>query len=253
MGGFIPALADYTYPILWWGLLPVVDAYNYRRRCLSMWRGQTKHFIATTVPVSVIFWLIFEVLNLAAPQWQYRGGITNIYAQSLFGFVAFATVIPIVVESYWLAGGAFCLPASFAAAFLKWRYAAILMGLAFAAIPFFNRVFWFNQGIWLAPGLVLLPFARSAPCVSARRFAAAIIACGLVSGFFWELLNYWSPTHWEYLILPAWPHLFQMPVIGYIGFIPFALTSMIVYERQLRLRVRVGMSAALYAAALGLL
>jgi hypothetical protein len=239
MAGLIPPLADYTYPIVWWGLLPIVDAYNHRRRGLSLWRGRARQ--------------LFEALNLAAPQWRYKGGIDNVHAQALFGFIAFATVIPIMVEAYWLVGGPFCLPQQFAAAFRKWRWAAIMIGLILAAIPFVNRVFWFNQGMWLAPGLMLLPFGKSPPCARTRRFVGAVAASGLIAGFFWELLNYWARTHWEYLILSTTPHLFQMPLPGYTGFIPFALTSMVVYEQQGRLRARVVTSVLLYAAALGVL
>jgi hypothetical protein len=253
MAGLIPPLANYTYPIVWWGLLPIVDTYNYRRHRLSLWRGQARQFLLITIPVSVLFWLLFEALNLAAPQWRYKGGIGILHAQVLFGFIAFATVIPIMVEAYWVVGGPFCLPDPFGAVFRKWRGAAITIGVILAAIPFVNRVFWFNQGMWLAPGLVLLPFANSPPCSRARRFAAAIASSGLIAGFFWEMLNYWARTHWEYLILPTTPHLFQMPLLGYTGFIPFALTSMVVYEQQARWRARVVTSVLLYAAAVGAL
>ncbi len=253
MAGLIPVLENYTYPMVWWGLLPIVDAFNYRRRGLSLWRGRARHFLLITIPVSVLFWLLFEAFNLAAPQWRYKGGIDNLHAEVLFGFIAFATVIPIMVESYWLASGPFCLPESFAAVFRRWRGAAIVIGVMFGAVPFFNRLFWFNQGMWLAPGLVLLPFAKSPPCSRTSRFVIALAASGLVAGFSWEMLNYWARTHWEYLILPAAPHLFQMPLLGYTGFIPFALTSMIVYERQLRLRARLLTGVLLYVAAFGAL
>lgn len=245
----IQLLADYTYPIIWWSLLPLVDAYNQRRRGLSLWRGRTRHFLLITIPVSVLFWLLFEVFNLPSPQWHYKGDINNLHAQVLFGFIAFATVIPIMVESYWLVGGRFCLPAAFSRVFRKWRAASVLAGLVFAAIPFFNDIFWFNQGIWLAPAFILLPFTKIRPCESTRRFVRALVLSGLLAGFLWELLNYWSRTHWEYLILPGAPHLFQMPLPGYIGFIPFALTALVVYEQQLRLPPRIAISALLYAGA----
>lgn len=253
MAGWIPPLADYTYPIVWWGLLLVVDRFNERHHGISLWRGRSKHFLLVTIPVSVLLWLLFEVLNLAAPQWRYKGGIDNIHAQVVFGFIAFATVIPIMAESYWIVGGRFCLPAAFRDFFAKRRGAAILAGLAFAAVPFFNDVFWFNQGIWLTPALILLPFTSVVACKSPGRFARALALSGLLAGFFWEMLNFWARTHWEYLILPGAPHLFQMPLPGYLGFIPFALTALIVYEQQVRLPARITVSVILYGAAFALL
>ena len=253
MAGFIPPLADYTYPIVWWGLLLIVDNYNRRRRGLSLWHGNTRHFLLITLPVSVLFWLLFELMNLPSPQWRYKGGIDNLHAQVLFGFIAFTTVIPIMAESYWLLAGRFCLPSAFASWFRRNKTASILIGLALAAIPFFNSVFWFNQGIWLAPAFILLPFSEVRSCEQPRKFIKGVILSGLLAGFFWELLNYWARTHWEYLILPGAPHLFQMPLPGYLGFIPFALTAMIVYEQQLRLPARAAISTALYAAAIAAL
>lgn len=253
MAGLVPFLADYTYPIVWWGMLLIVDAWIDRRRGLSLWRRQLPHFVLVTIPISVLFWLLFEGMNLPAPQWRYKGGVDSLHAEVLFGFIAFATVIPIMVESYWLVAGEFCLPQALLAAFRKHRIFSILLGVAFAAIPFFNDVFWFNQGIWLAPALVLLPFAKIRRCAHPRRFAAGLIVSGVMAGFFWELFNYWARTHWEYLILPGAPHLFQMPLPGYIGFIPFALTSLVVYEHQLRLSSRIVTSALLYSGSVAVL
>lgn len=248
--GLIPPLADYTYPIAWWGLLPILDAWNMKQHRLSLWNGRAKHFLLITIPLSVLFWLLYEIFNLASPQWHYRGGIRSISAQALFGFVSFATVIPIMLECFWLLGGEFCLPAAFAGFFKRRRVASILVGLLLAAIPFFNRIFWFNQGIWLVPAFLLLPFARIRPCRRPSAFAFALVSSALLAGFLWESLNYWARTHWEYLILPHAPHLFQMPLPGYIGFIPFALTALVLYEQQLRLRARVATGALFYAAAL---
>src|SRR6266545_3798339 len=113
MAGWLGPLADYTYPIVWWGLLLIVDEWN-ARSGRSLWRGRLRHFLLITLPISVLFWLLFELLNLASPQWRYRGDITGVTAQVLFGFVAFATVIPIMVEAIWICMGPFCLPAAVA-------------------------------------------------------------------------------------------------------------------------------------------
>jgi len=253
MAGLIPSLTAYTYPIVWWGLLLIVDGWNQRRHSLTLARTGWTHFLSITVPVSVLFWLFFELLNLPSPQWRYRGGIASIVEQSLFGFVAFATVLPIMAESWWLIAGSYCLPPGFAAVFRRWRVPSIVLGLVFAALPYFNHYFWLNQGMWLSPALILLPFARTDECARPGRFITALVVSALLAGFFWEMLNYGAQTHWEYLILRGAPHLFQMPVPGYIGFIPFALTSLVVYELQRRIPARPVTGIALYAAALTIL
>src|SRR5690242_13652418 len=102
MAGLIPAIGEFTYPIVWWGLLLVIDALNRIKTGATLWN---RHFWLIVMPASVIFWLVYEFLNLFAPQWRYTGGIRSLPAQILFGFAAFATVIPIMVECFRLVAG----------------------------------------------------------------------------------------------------------------------------------------------------
>lgn len=249
MLGLIPALADYTYAIVWWGLLAVIDAWNSYRRGVSLWFGRERQFLLITVPASVLLWLLFELLNLAAPQWRYHGGVESIAGQVLFGFAAFATVIPIVVEGYWLIAEVFCVPHSLRLAVRDHRLLIPAAGCILLSAPAYNKLFWFNQGIWLAPALLLVPFVPLTECDGWGRFLLRMAVTGLVAGFFWECLNFWARTHWEYLILPNAPHLFAMPLAGYLGFIPFAFTVLAFYEWLARIRPRVFTGICLYSAA----
>lgn len=246
---YVRTLANYTYPIVWWIVLPAVDWWNYRRSGLSMWRGNGFHFLGIVLPASTIVWLFFELLNLPAPQWRYGGDIGGMWPKVLFGFVAFATVIPIMVESWWLvAGRRQCLPAEWLKFCREHARALLVLAVVFAAIPFFNDVFWFNQGMWLIPALVLLPFTPVEEC-GVRPFGRAIVLSGLLAGLAWESINYPARTHWEYLILPDWPHLFHMPVLGYLGFIPFALSMLAVYQYLQTLKPTWWLVALLYGVA----
>jgi len=250
MAGWLGPLADYTYPIVWWGLLLIVDEWN-ARSGRSLWRGRLRHFLLITLPISVLFWLLFELLNLASPQWRYRGDITGVTAQVLFGFVAFATVIPIMVEAIWICMGPFCLPAAVARVLEQWKPACTAIAIVLLAVPAFNPVFWFNQGMWFAPALLLLPWLREPRCASPGPFLGGIVAGGLLAGFFWELINFGARTHWEYLILPHIAHLFRMPLPGYLGFIPFGVSAIAVHEAQAHIKARVTTAALLYLAAFG--
>src|SRR5688500_12781256 len=84
--GILPSLADYSYAIVWWGVLLLVDAVNAARRGLSLFQRNLPHFVTITLPASVIVWLVFEVLNFPAPQWRYRGDIPGMWLKTLFGF-----------------------------------------------------------------------------------------------------------------------------------------------------------------------
>ena len=58
-----------------------------------------------------------------------------------------------------------------------------------------------------------------------------LLASGVVCGVLWELWNYWAATRWTYAV----PYLggikvFEMPVLGYLGFPPFALEAYAMYH-----------------------
>jgi hypothetical protein len=50
------------------------------------------------------------------------------------------------------------------------------------------------------------------------------VVAGLAAGFFWEFFNFWAGSKWEYhLPYLDFGRVFEMPVFGYSGFLPFAL------------------------------
>ncbi len=51
-----------------------------------------------------------------------------------------------------------------------------------------------------------------------------LFAAGLTCGVFWEMWNYWSAPKWIYDIpYASRPKVFEMPLLGYGGYLPFAL------------------------------
>jgi hypothetical protein len=249
LAGALPAIADYSYAIVWWGVLLLVDSVNTARRGLSLFFENLPHLITITLPISVLVWLAFEALNFPAAQWRYRGDIPGIWPKVIFGFVAFSTVIPIMVESWWLVGGRQCVPRNVLRSFRNYRSLSFAAAAVFAVMPFVNDVLWLNQGIWLVPGLLLLPFVSAEHC-SAGAFIRALVLSALLAGLCWESFNYPARTHWEYLILPDAPHLFYMPIPGYLGFIPFAMSMLAVYEVQLHVRPTIYAGVLLYGTAI---
>jgi hypothetical protein len=201
-------------------------------------RRNWRHFLGITFPASVLFWLLYEYLNVAFPQWRYSGYLEGRAVQWAFGFVSFATVIPIIVEIWWLFRGPGAVM----------RRVTGRFSLLFAAVgglslltPIFTEWFWVNQAAWAGPALLLLPYSGLA------GFAA--VPAGLIAGAVWELLNYWSLTKWQYTIHPDWPKLFEMPLLGYLGFIPFAFSTLAVYAVLQRVRPQTTTILALWVLA----
>ena len=51
----------------------------------------------------------------------------------------------------------------------------------------------------------------------------------VICGFFWEMWNFYSLAHWEYSFpFVQWFHLFEMPILGYAGYLAFSLECMAV-------------------------
>ncbi|MCG8325122.1 MAG: hypothetical protein MI673_06355, partial [Thiotrichales bacterium] len=91
--------------------------------------------------------------------------------------------------------------------------------------------------VWITP--VFIVIGVSYRCSGDNVFSAlalgnwqSIVApalAALVCGFFWELWNSGSYAHWKYSVpyVQAF-HLFEMPALGYAGYLPFGLTCLAV-------------------------
>ena len=61
------------------------------------------------------------------------------------------------------------------------------------------------------------------------RRAMAAAASALICGFFWEMWNVYSLAKWKYSIpLVHRFALFEMPILGYAGYLPFGLECLII-------------------------
>ena len=58
----------------------------------------------------------------------------------------------------------------------------------------------------------------------------SLLAAGITLGFFWEFWNYWAATKWHYNIpFVGFLKIFEMPLLGYLGYFPFALELYAMY------------------------
>ncbi len=63
------------------------------------------------------------------------------------------------------------------------------------------------------------------------------MAGGATCGFLWEFWNYWAAAKWTYDLPFLGPledyRYFEMPWVGFSGFLPFALECWVVYQTVL--------------------
>ena len=74
-----------------------------------------------------------------------------------------------------------------------------------------------------------------------------LMAAGMICGLLWEFWNYWAGAKWIYTV-PFTRHskYFEMPLLGLLGFPPFALECFAMYHftRSLLSRKPLGPSAS---------
>ncbi len=234
-------LAHYSFFPLWLGFILVVDALTEARSGTSLWQRSHGAFIGLFF-VSAPFWWYFERLNRYVGNWHYRnyrpfGGAAYIFWASL----AFSTVIPAVLGVAELLGtfgrdaGSVHpsprLPARFAGVIVAVGVASLALSLIFS-----HQCFPF---LWLSLLLILDPindhFGESSIIGLLRGHAYAhlvrLMTAGLICGFFWEMWNFWSLPKWYYTVpYVGVGKVFEMPILGYGGYLPFALEIFAVYH-----------------------
>lgn len=233
-------LQPHTFTPLWLGYIVVINALTLQRTGRCPLVHDTRRYLLL-FPLSALFWWFFEYLNRFAGNWYYVG-ISDLgpWGYAAFASVSFSTVLPAVVGTReWLASFPRLqagladfravspppAPRALAAAVLVLG-AGALAGLALWPERLFPLV-------WVGPLLVLVALQALAderhvlsrlPRGDWRPLWLPALAA-LVCGFFWEMWNYKSLAHWEYAIPYAHRfQIFEMPLLGYAGYLPFGLT-----------------------------
>ncbi|MBN2437921.1 MAG: hypothetical protein JXL20_04900 [Deltaproteobacteria bacterium] len=227
---------------LWLGYSLTMDALVFRRKGHSL-LTRTPGVWAGLFLVSAPAWWLFELINLRTQNWIYLGKESfSTFEYAAFSTLSFSTVMPAVFgTAEWvgtwervrrLGPGPIIRKTP---ALLRGLFAAgLLMLLLLLAWPglFFPLVWGSVYGILeplnarLGNRSLLDDLARG----DWRPVIALSVGC-LVCGFFWEMWNFYSWPKWIYRIPYADVfHLFEMPLAGYLGYIPFSLELFALYH-----------------------
>jgi hypothetical protein len=196
--------------------------------------------------LSVFFWLIFEIYNLRLANWYYVNVPPNPWLRDLAFLWSFATIFPgLFLTSEWMGG---LLQIDLAQRhipprrFGKWWTVSVVVGAAFLVIPpllpYEISRFLFGF-VWLGVIFALDPINHrlGAPSLIAEweqgrlGRTLALLAGGAVCGVLWEFWNFWAGAKWIYAVpILGDIKLFEMPVLGFLGFPPFCLECYVLYQ-----------------------
>ncbi len=227
---------------LWLGYVLTMDALGYRQKGHSLLSRSPRRFVFLFL-LSAPVWWIFEVFNLRLHNWVYLGRerVTDLQ-YAVLGTLDFSTVIPAVfTTAEWMAGHRWIQrfrpgPRLAPGRATPWLFLALgLLGIyALYAFPIFGFPLVWVAPYFLVEALNLWLGNRTLLDWTSRRDwrPLAALAFGTVfTGFFWEMWNYFAFPKWDYHIpfVEFW-HVFEMPLLGYLGYIPFSFELFAIYH-----------------------
>lgn len=241
-------LARHGFFPLWLGYVLVVDAACEWRSGTSLFTRSRHRWLGLFL-VSAPAWWLFEGFNRFLGNWIYIGAAFGPVERFVHATLSFSTVIPAVFTTAELVA-ALTPPRGLTSGpriptspriTAAWIGLGLLLAGGVATMP---RAFF--PATWLCVLLVLDPLnhALGWPSLTARlargnwRTVAVLSISALVCGFFWEMWNVHTVPKWIYHVpldayglagTPASWRLFEMPALGYGGYIPFGLELYALY------------------------
>jgi hypothetical protein len=244
-------VGEWFTPIVWTGYVLFADAWVHARTGRSYLTTRRRELPGLLL-ASVACWWLFEWYNaprfwrggpdLEGLWWRYENLEPN-FALRLVGYTwAFATIFPALFLTAAAVRAALgerlgrlaplVLPPGA-------RAASVAAGAVAVVLPLVVVSPWLVPLVWLGYVLLLEPLndRRGAPSWLREvkrgdyRTLTALLASGLICGVLWEFWNYWALTRWTYTVpYGGEVKIFEMPVLGYLGFPPFALEAFAMYN-----------------------
>lgn len=228
---------DYDFLLAWCGLIFILDFISYRLSKFSIF-FPFRNFLLLAFSSSVMWWF-YEAVNIYLQNWIYP--VKKLYEPTEYGVfstIAFTTIIPFLI-----------LTSSIVRRLLfrgkiKWesgsigknqKYFIITLGFLSLLLNIFIPLYTFPL-VWAVIFFVFDPLNKRRSLFyqvfhkNLKPFFILLIS-GIFAGLIWESMNTLIPK-WQYPIV-SWfwtlPHpittkLGEMPLGGFIGYMPFMLS-----------------------------
>jgi hypothetical protein len=232
--------ASWYFPVIWLGYILALDALVFKLRGNSLISNRFGTFLGMVI-ISALFWWIFEFVNISLSNWTYHGTSGLGGAKNFFGTLSFATVLPAFFETVELIRGIHLFDQKkLARGYVITRgFLHMMMGLGIVCFiaPLVLPAFTFPL-VWLSFFFFLDPinYVHKQPSVIGHLrdrklgIPLSLLLAGIIMGFFWEFWNYWAVPKWTYNVpFIGFFKIFEMPILGYLGYFPFAFELYTMY------------------------
>jgi hypothetical protein len=227
-------------PIQWTGLILFLDGLRKRRRGVSLIADHPLEFFLLCL-ISIGSWCVFEGYNVLLRNWTYVGLPENFWIR-YFGYAwAFATISPAMFLIYETVSDLFPgedtttyprLPNSIFWPFVVFGFLCMVVPLIWPSTHMTPLV-WMGFAFFLDPinGRLGERSILSEFFTGERRSMMLFFLSGLIAGIVWEFWNFWADAKWHYDV-PYLGHIkvFEMPILGFLGFMPFIIESLAIYR-----------------------
>ena len=236
------ARTSWAFFPLWLGYCLTVDALAYRLNGTSLLTRDWRKYVSLFL-ISAPSWWIFEVFNWRIRNWHYLG--RDLFSDShyfLFASISFSVVMPavfgtaeLVSRTRWIRRmkpGLVIRPDRITTGIffgLGWVFLGLLIAMPRNFFPL----------VWLSVFFILEPINVWLGNITAARWTErgdwrpviSLFVGVLITGFFWEMWNFFSFPKWVYTVPGVnFLHVFEMPILGYGGYLPFALELYALYH-----------------------
>jgi hypothetical protein len=193
------------------------------------------------IPWSIFIWLIFEAANLSLENWYYIHLPHSKWERWLGYAIAYGTVLPGMFETAELLEtlGLFKnLKIKKTIISSGGHSVLIVLGILCLVVSVIIPEYFFPL-IWVGFIFLLEPFIYRFGGKSLLKDLEEgnpikiylLLVAGLICGLLWEFWNFWALSKWVYTVpFFGGKKGFEMPLLGFLGFPPFAIQAYVMYN-----------------------
>lgn len=227
---------------LWFGYSIFIDALVYKRKGSSLIRRGLRNYVFLFI-ISAPVWWLFELFNSVTQNWHYAGReFFTDFEYFLLASLSFSTVIPAVfgtselVSTFsWVQHIKLKLTLTDSNKLRKiFTSVGIMLIILIMLLPGY-----FFPFVWISIYFIVEPINLRLGYKSLLNYTKdadwrpliSLVVGVLICGFLWEMWNYFSYPKWIYTVpFVDFLYVFEMPLLGFIGYPPFALELYAVYN-----------------------